>query len=241
MCPALRLIPTLSLSSFPCWAAEVAALALDGHPQPLSLSVAPAAVAAARGQRHARETIVITNTGSHRLRIVTSTRIVHQVSGSCVPDSSPHWARVTPAQFTLAPGHHARARFTINAPASVHGQTGVAAEFTAAIPRASGQATVAGEIGSQVILRLPGKPAEQPCHAAIPVTQQSVTGPPAAAGILFALALVVLAVLATMALRRRLRARKRAPRARHAGRQPGATPGEVRRAIRTARKLEAGK
>jgi hypothetical protein len=175
---------------------------------------------AAPGLRHLSERITVIDSGTRPLHIVTGTRLVHEQGGKCIPGASPSWASVTPAALDLRPGQHATAVFTVDAPGSVHGRTGIDATFAGQVPApgkspVKGTVPVSGEIGSQLVLRLPGHPAQHPCTLAAPPPPPA-PGMPLAAFALPAGGLLLAAALTAALVRfARHKGSRRAPGGRH--------------------------
>lgn len=171
---------------------------------PFTLTVAPAASVAGQGVRHVRDQVIVANNGTRPLAVTTSAQLAEQQHGRCNVIGKVPWAHASPGAFRLRPGHREVVQFTIRAPGSVHGKTGIVMLAEGRIPgHHSGAAVLGGAVGSQVQLRLPGKPAVQPCYLAVPKSPGSGF-PVAYAGL--AAVLLALAVLVVMVVRRRRKA-----------------------------------
>lgn len=176
------------------------------RPAAFSLSVTPSAATAAPGQRHFSESIRVVNAGTVPLKISASVR---QLSGkTCSLSGAPSWASLSgPSGFTLKPGQGHETTFTLKAPASVTGTADEAAIFSGvSAQHAASGATLAGAVGSRVIMPLGGRAAAAPQCAAV---HHPVAAPPHTTvnlGLVALLAiLAALVAMIVMAIRRRLR------------------------------------
>ena len=116
---------------------------MSGSPSAFALSVAPARQQAAGSIAH----ITVTDAGTAKLAVRTSTVILHQQAGGC---ATPHTAGVTisPASFTLKPGHHVTVAVHLR-PGLPAGDYGIA---FSALAGGRGAIHLDGAVGSQVVV-----------------------------------------------------------------------------------------
>jgi hypothetical protein len=142
-----------------------------GTQAPLAVTISPATVLVAVGQRSFTEHVTVINSGKSPEHILATVRLMNAAGQSCgTVGASPPWASVSPAS--------AVATFTASAPAGVSGHQDVAAIFAAAPASANpGTATVSGAVASQAVLRLSGTTTTARC-----ITVHEPATHPAAAG-----------------------------------------------------------
>src|ERR1700729_2197602 len=91
---------------------------------PFSLIISPGLVAAQAGVHNVSVPVEAVNVGTAPMRVVAVYREMGRpASGHCTigQGSAEHWATISPASFTLAPGQSRALRLTVRAPAGARG------------------------------------------------------------------------------------------------------------------------
>lgn len=183
---------------------------------PFVLSVSPFKTIVSAGQHEVTVHVTVKDAGTQPLKVTSNFQQVQALGGGrfTTVKAPASWAQASPASFSLAPGQAKSVLVTVHVPDSVTGKTDIAAMFRGQLPHSDGNLAVSGQVGSQVVLSLPGQ--TQTLHPSV-----SASPPPAAAsgsswpgalagaGIILAVVLVALAVWAIV-LRRRHHSRQQA-------------------------------
>jgi hypothetical protein len=187
-----------------------------GTQAPLAVTISPATVLVAVGQRSFTEHVTVINSGKAPEHILATVRIMNAAGQSCgTVGASPSWASVSPASAVLAPGAREVATFHAAAPAGLAGHQDVAAIFGASPASANpGTATVSGAVASQAVLRLSGTTTTARCitvhePATHPVAAGHSPSDPLGGGLVLVAVAVGLTLLAQRVTRRLRRRRAR--------------------------------
>lgn len=125
---------------------------------PLAITVSPVTVSLPAGVTSVNRQVTVINSGTQAITVHSRPLVVPMGKQTCGNlKAAPNWSAVSPASFTLKPGQHETARLVIHAPAGTHAD--IAAVFTATGKPAPGHPTLAGSVGSQVVINGAGS-----CH-----------------------------------------------------------------------------